>query len=193
MKAPKRNGRAKRLRPGDPAKWGKLDDQLEAKLVTHIKEGLSYQTCCDLVGLPRATFYNWIARGESEPQRRHGEFAKAVARAQAEAVRRLHIRVAITDPKWLLERRHPDLYGAPKMRVETELSGSLETKSELKHKITFSCTDEEGLMDLFKSIPLVDSTGQLITGKERDDILNGRNGSSGGNGKAVEINNETQF
>jgi hypothetical protein len=48
-------------------------------------------------------------------------------------------------------------------------------------------------MDLFKSIPLVDSTGQLITGKERDDILNGRNGSSGGNGKAVEINNETQF
>jgi len=82
------------------------------------------------------------------------------------------------------------------MRVETELSGSLETKSELKHKITFSCTDEEGLMDLFKSSPLVDSTGQLITGKERDDILNGRNGSSGGNGsngKAVEINNETQF
>jgi hypothetical protein len=51
-------------------------------------------------------------------------------------------------------------------------------------------------MDLFKSIPLVESTGQLITGKERDDILNGRNGSSGGNGsngKAVEINNETQF
>src|SRR5947209_16750377 len=86
MKAPKRNGRAKRLRPGDPAKWGKLNDQLEAKLVTHIKEGLSYQTCCDLVGLSRATFYNWIARGESEPQRRHGEFARAVARAD-----RLHV------------------------------------------------------------------------------------------------------
>jgi len=50
MKAPKRNGRAKQLRPGDLAKWGKLDDQLEVKLVAHIKEGLSYQTCCDLVG-----------------------------------------------------------------------------------------------------------------------------------------------
>jgi hypothetical protein len=58
------------------------------------------------------------------------------------------------------------------------LSGSLETKSELKHKITFACTDEEGLMDLFKLIPLVDSAGQLITGKERDDILNGQNGSN---------------
>jgi hypothetical protein len=72
-----------------------------------------------------------------------------------------------------------NLYGPPKVRVETELSGSLEAKSELKHKITFSCTDEEGLMDLFKSIPLVDSAGKLITGKERDDILNdGSNGAT---------------
>ena len=101
-----------------------------------------------------------------------------LSREEAKAVWRLHIRVAVTDPMWLLEIRHPDLYGAPKVRVETELSGSLEAKSELKHKITFSCTDEEGLMDLFKSIPLVDSAGKLITGKERDDILNdGSNGA----------------
>jgi hypothetical protein len=166
----------KRKRPGDPNRWGKLTDQLQAELVARIEEGLSYQTCCDLCGLARSTLYEWIAKGEKEPESRHGTFAKAVARAEAEAIARLHARVAITDPKWLLERRHPELYGAPKMRVETELSGSLETKSELKHKITFSCTDEEGLMDLFKSIPLVDSAGQLITGKERDDILNGRNG-----------------
>jgi hypothetical protein len=100
-------------------------------------------------------------------------------RAEAEAVRRLHVRVEAADPAWLLSRRHPDIYGAPKLRVETELSGSLETKSELKHKITFSCTDEEGLMGLFKSIPLVDADGQPITGQERDDILNGRNGTCG--------------
>src|ERR1700732_1698109 len=115
MKAPKRNGRAKRLRPGDPAKWGKLDDHLEAKLVACIEEGLSYQTCCDLVGLSRATFYNWLARAESEPQSRYGAFARAIVRAEAKAVRRLHLRVELSDPKWLLERRHPSLYGPPKL------------------------------------------------------------------------------
>jgi predicted DNA-binding transcriptional regulator AlpA len=124
MKAPKRNGRTKRLRPGDPAKWSKLDARLEAKLVAHIKEGLSYQTCCDLVSLSRATFYNWIARGESEPQSRYGAFATAIARAEAVAVRRLHIRVAASNPQWILERRHPALYGPPKQRLETELSAA---------------------------------------------------------------------
>ena len=173
--AQKRNGRAKQ----DIPKWGKLTDQVQAKLVEYVKEGLARQTCADLCGLARCTLYDWIAKGEKEPESRYGDFARAIARAEAEAVRRLHVRVEAADPAWLLSRRHPDLYGAPKVRVETELSGSLETKSELKHKITFSCTDEEGLMDLFKSIPLVDSTGQLITGKERDNILNGRNGTGG--------------
>jgi hypothetical protein len=123
MKAPKRIGQAKRLRPGDPAKWGKLDDRLQAKLIAHIKEGLSYQTCCDLVGLSRATFYNWIARGESDPQSRHGAFARAIAKAGAQACRALHIAVQRSDPKWILERRFVNDYGPPKLRTEAELTG----------------------------------------------------------------------
>jgi hypothetical protein len=122
MKAPKRIGQAKRLRPGDPAKWGKLDDRLQAKLIAHIKEGLSYQTCCDLVGLSRATFYNWIARGESDPQSRHGAFARAIAKAGAQACRALHTAVQRSDPKWILERRFVNDYGPPKLKTATELT-----------------------------------------------------------------------
>jgi len=51
----------------------------------------------------RATLYNWIARGESEPQGRYGAFARAIARAEAVAVRRLHIRVAASNSQWILE------------------------------------------------------------------------------------------
>lgn len=175
----KTKSQKRQTRPGDPIKWGKFLD-VQGKLITHIEEGLSYSVCCDLVGLARSTFYCYLERGEKEPNSPYGAFVKAVAAANAKACRELHIAVKRVDPKWLLERRFPADYPSPKLRTETELSGSVETRGELKHNITFSCSDEPGLMDLIRSIPLVDGkTGQPITGQERDDILNGRNGTGG--------------
>jgi hypothetical protein len=177
MKAPKRNGRAKRLRPGDPAKWGKLDDRLEAKLIAHIKEGLSYQTCCDLVGLSRATFYNWIARGESEPQGPYGAFVKAVAAANAKACRELHIAVKRVDPKWLLERRFPAEYPSPKLRTETELRSGTKTRGEHQITIGLDKADLEALgrwsglpfsEDGMIQFPMCDGNGEPLTEKDRE-------------------------
>lgn len=193
MKAPKRNSRTKQLRPGDPAKWGKLDDRLEAKLVAHIKEGLSYQTCCDLVSLSRATFYNWIARGESEPQSRYGAFARAIAKAGAEACRALHIAVRRSDPKWILERRFPKDYPSPRLRAETEVSGSVQLEAPPKFTVIVRL-DEEGReqwkemttkfpirADGWMDFPIVDANGNSITPEEASAASADGNGTGGRN------------
>jgi hypothetical protein len=180
------NGQPKRLRPGQPDLGCKLDDRLEAQFCDHVRTGLPVEACCALVRISKQTFYSWKNRGEVEAESgentRYAEFAKNVETANAEAMQTLHDQARKTNPLWVLERRWPQHYGAPKMRVETELSGSLETRGELKHQITFSCSDEPGLMDLLRNIPLVDADGQPITGQEREDILHGRNGNSGENG-----------
>jgi hypothetical protein len=166
--AQKRNGRAKQ----DILKWGKLTDQVKAKLVGYVKEGLARQTCADLCGLARCTLYDWIAKGEKEPESRYGEFARAIARAEAEAVRRLHVRVEAADPAWLLSRRHPDLYGLPKVRVEASgpNDGPIEFKGELTHKIDFLCDDEDGFRGLFPVI-------KAATGMRIDPHRNESNGA----------------
>jgi hypothetical protein len=53
--------------------------------------------------------------------REHGRYAafnRAVAAANAQAIRKLHGAVAISNPLWILERRWPELYGPPKLRTE---------------------------------------------------------------------------
>jgi hypothetical protein len=107
-----------------------------------------------------------MQRGRAEEGTRYAEFVAAVNRAEADAVRRLHIRVAASNPQWILERRHPTLYGPPKTRVETELTGAdggpieMETKGGEPYKVIISCTDVEGLKNLF---PIISSqTGQPI-------------------------------
>jgi hypothetical protein len=163
----------KRKRPGDPEKWGKLTDQLQARLVARIEEGLAFQTCCDLCGLARSTFYEWIDKGQKEPESRHGIFAQAVARAEAEAIRRLHIRVEAADPAWLLSRRHPDLYGPPKTKTETELSGGITMEQKGKFELTISCTGEVPVY------PIVDSrTLQPINGAATGNGTNGNHDST---------------
>jgi hypothetical protein len=163
---------------GRSCQMGQLDDQLEAKLVAHIKEGLSYQTCCDLVGLSRATFYNWIARGESEPQGRYGAFARAIAKAGAEACRALHTAVRRSDPKWILERRFPHDYPSPRLRAETELSRSVQLETPPKYTVKISIPEQEWgqwreltakypiKKDGWMDFPIVDANGNPITPEE---------------------------
>jgi hypothetical protein len=111
----------KKLRPGQPEIRCKLDDALERKLCKFIREGLSYETCCDLAGIGRQTFYDWEKRARENPESRYGQFERAVRQANAEAIRTLHGEARKSNPLWVLERRFPELYGPPKLR--TELSG----------------------------------------------------------------------
>jgi hypothetical protein len=173
-------GRAKRLRKGQPALCCRLDDRLEAQFCEYVREGLPIEACCALVGISKQSFYSWRARGEAEAEEntRYAQFAKAVELANAEALRKLHNIVKASNPQWILERRFPNEYGPPKTRVETELSGSIETRGD--HRITISCSDEPGLMDLLKKIPFVDADGRPIT-EAREDVMHGRNGGGNGN------------
>jgi hypothetical protein len=160
------NGRKKSLRPGQPAFGAKLDAKLKQKFCKHVREGLSFETVCALCRVGTATFYQWMQRGRAEEGTRYAEFVAAVERAEADAVRHLHIRVAASNPQWILERRHPTLYGPPKLRTETELSGpdggalEMKTKDATPYRVIISCTDDEGLKNLF---PIIESqTGQPI-------------------------------
>jgi len=54
-----------------------------------------------------------LREGESDPQSRHGAFARAIAKAGAQACRALHTAVQRSDPKWILERRFVNDYGPP--------------------------------------------------------------------------------
>jgi hypothetical protein len=95
-----------------------LDDQVERELCKLVAEGLAYETCCDLCGISRSTFYLWLQNGEAEPESRYGLFARRVAEANGRAIRLLHNRVKESNPAWILERRHPTIYGPPRTRVE---------------------------------------------------------------------------
>jgi hypothetical protein len=127
-------GKKKRLRPGQPAYSAKLDNRLKKKFCKHIREELSFETVCALCRVSRATFYQWMQRGRAEPGTPYAEFVAAVERAEADAVRILHIRVAAANPQWILERRHPTLYGPPKTRIETEPSGEIATQTKATNK-----------------------------------------------------------
>jgi hypothetical protein len=167
------NGRAKRLRPGQPALVCKLDDRLEAKFRGYVKDGLPYESCAALCGISKQTFYSWRNRGESEPDSRYGQFAQAVERANAEAMRRLHNTVKATNPLFILERRWPQHYGPPKLKTETELTGGITMEQKGKFELTISCTGE------VPTYPIVDSrTLQPINGAATGNGTNGNHDST---------------
>jgi hypothetical protein len=149
-------GRRKRLRPGQPAFGAKLDSKLQKQFCNLVREGLSFETVCALCRVGRATFYQWMQRGRAEPGTRYADFMAAVERDEADAVRRLHARVAASNPQWILERRHPTLYGPPKLKTATELTGPgggpLPTGNPFKVEIT--CSGPE------VAFPILDESGE---------------------------------
>ena len=157
------NGRAKRLRPGQPAKCAKLDNRLEKRICVHVRAGLPYEACAALVGISKQTFYSWKNRGDSEPDSRYGQFARAVENANAQAIRSLHTAVRVANPQWILERRFPNYYGPPKLRTETEISGPggspIPIDSAAKFTVIVNCPMSDA--DLQKLMPIVDGTTGL--------------------------------
>jgi hypothetical protein len=131
-----------KLRPGQPTKCCKLDNRIESRLCRYIREGLAYEVCTALAGISKQTFYSWKNCGESEPDSRYGQFARAVEKANAEAIRTLHTEVKRSDPKFILERRFSNYYPSPKIRSEVTGTdgGPIQTEAKGNHKIVISCT-----------------------------------------------------
>jgi len=98
---------------GRPAGIGNPDTVQE--LLQAVEDGNYIETACDLAGVPKQTFYEWLKRGETG-ETPFKQFADAIKRASARAEGQeiAKVRKAGEDPRFwaasmtYLERRHPE-------------------------------------------------------------------------------------
>jgi hypothetical protein len=144
------------------------DNRLEKRICTHIRAGLPYEACAALVGISKQTFYSWKNRGDSEPDSRYGQFARAVEKANAQAIRALHTAVRASNPQWILERRFPNYYGPPKLRTESEISAPGGAPLAINpFTVNVTCTEESDheypVVDSETGLPVPDSENPYKT------------------------------
>lgn len=95
----------------------KLNQELQTELCNHIKKGIPIIYSCKLVGITRATYYNWYNKGTSARSGKFKEFVKEVEKAKAIAISNSveTILTASTDDwkaaAWYLERIAPKEFG----------------------------------------------------------------------------------
>ena len=100
----------------------KLTPQLQQQFCEALHSGLTFAGACDLVGIARPTFHEWMARGEGTHERPStpalAEFADAVKEARSQRDQR-YVKV-IEDAAaggtwqaaaWFLERTNRSEYG----------------------------------------------------------------------------------
>jgi hypothetical protein len=86
-------------------------------------------TACDLVSIAPRTFHEWMRRGENEQRGIYRKFYCAVARARAEAKRRLMARIVSAAERdwkaaaWTLQKLFPAEFGA-KAELEPNAAGN---------------------------------------------------------------------
>jgi len=127
--APKRKAKkssAKKLRPGQPGPYSKLDDEIEGKICALIANGLRYEDAARLCGLNRDTLYNWRVWGEEQPESRFGRFLEKVEQAILLSKGRM-VKKLIDDPDWrgvwkLMQNRWPEEF-RESFRFQQEISG----------------------------------------------------------------------
>ena len=112
---------------GEPGRPCKLTKELQDTLVKSLRIGLYVETACDLAGISRECFYNWVKEGESFKSGKHRRFSDAIKKAQAEAETRWIAHVvqddSWTSKAWLLERKHRNRWGKDRpMEVDSSLA-----------------------------------------------------------------------
>src|SRR4051812_3365849 len=99
------------------AKPSKLTPEVQENIVRLIRAGNTIELAAEAAGISQATFYAWMARGESgkRADAPFVDFRDAVeqGRAEAEAVLVTRIAKAAANGSWsaaawLLERSHPE-------------------------------------------------------------------------------------
>ena len=125
----------------------KLTPELQDKFCNAIENGDSILGACGYVGITERTYYNWIDRAENAKGRtKFVKFKEAVDKAKAKALHNYEQVITKASMEhwqaaaWMLERRHPDMYGK-KDKIEADvthkgLSGLADaiTMSEEKHR-----------------------------------------------------------
>jgi nitrogen regulatory protein PII-like uncharacterized protein len=112
----------------------KLTSALTAKIVEAIKMGATHEHAAQYAGISVATFYGWKAKAEAGDED-YLEFLEAIKSAEGQGAVELlkRIKEASEDPKlwtaaaWILERRHPDIYGRQKLDIN--VTGDLNIKA----------------------------------------------------------------
>ena len=93
----------------------KLTPELQRVIVQALRAALYVETACDIAGISKDTFYNWLRQGQEKPYGKHGRFSDAVKKAQAEAEGRLigHLLQDGTwqSKAWILERKFRSRWG----------------------------------------------------------------------------------
>jgi hypothetical protein len=93
-----------------------LKAALQKQLCDLLAAGNTIKTCCDVCGIARSTFHDWIQRGENGEEK-FADFSEAVSRARGRAKTKL-VKVLVDaapldwrSAAWLLERGWPNEYG----------------------------------------------------------------------------------
>ena len=98
-----------------PIGSNKLSAELQEMIVKSLRLGLYVETACDLAGIHKDTFYNWLKEGESHKSGKHRRFSDAIKKAQAESETRWIAKIvqddSWTSKAWLLERKYRSRWG----------------------------------------------------------------------------------
>lgn len=109
----------------------KLTPELQKEFCNAIENGSSILGACGYVGISEKTYYNWIERAEEAKTRtKFVKFKEAVDKAKAKALHNFEQVITRASLEhwqaaaWMLERRHPNLYGKrEKIEAEVEHKG----------------------------------------------------------------------
>ena len=105
-----------RKKQGRPSK---LTPELQAEMVLLFKMGNFVETACNIVGINKSTYYDWIKKGKKYnfPQNKYKIFKDAVEKAMAWSEARLvaiiakHSEDNWRSAAWMLESRYPERWG----------------------------------------------------------------------------------
>ena len=106
----------------------KLTPELQEQFCKAIENGDSILGACGYVGISEQTYYNWINRAEeAKSKTKFVKFKECVDKAKAKALH--NFEQVITNASmehwqaaaWMLERRHPNLYGK-REKIEADVN-----------------------------------------------------------------------
>jgi len=102
----------------------KLNEAVANMILGHVRCGAPVEVAARAAGIHRDTYYEWVNRGEREPDSIYGEFSDKVREAEAfaecEAVKSIYDGAQWVCRAWWLERTRPKRYALRKPEPETQ-------------------------------------------------------------------------
>lgn len=106
----------------------KLTPELQERFCEAIENGDSILGACGYVGIDESTYYNWIKRAnEAKSRTKFVKFKECVDKAKAKALHNFEQVITSASMEhwqaaaWMLERRHPNLYGK-REKIEADVN-----------------------------------------------------------------------